>query len=206
MGQPSVCWCRGRRAFEGREQGHGFGGGEAQVGGAQVGELALGAQAGEGQGRVGATDEHQAAGAGQVPQQVGDQLMNRLAGQPVVVVEHQGQPVGQGVEFDQEGLQKGVEGHGAWSVQQVEGGGQRAGGDVLNRPCQVGQEAQRVLVVLIERQPGHRVPWPVGAERTAIATTGRAQEPLGRQGRLSETCRGDDQGQTLIRGKAQPFH
>ena len=72
----------------------GFGGREAQVGGAQLGQLAPGAQPGQGQARVFAGGDDQMHPRRQVLEQEGDGLIDRLGVDHVVVVEDQDEVVG----------------------------------------------------------------------------------------------------------------
>ena len=83
----------------------GFGGRKAQVGGAQLGESALGAQAGQGQRRILAGGDDQVQPGRQVLQQEGESLVDGTRVDRVVVVQHQDQAVWQGGDVVEHGRQ-----------------------------------------------------------------------------------------------------
>ena len=66
-----------------------FGGGKAQIGGAQLGQVAAGAEASQGQLRIGAGDDHQVQLRWQVREQKGERIINRSGINDMVVVEHE---------------------------------------------------------------------------------------------------------------------
>ena len=71
------------------EERGGLGRGEAQVGGAQLGQLPPGAQPGQGQGRILAGGDDQVQPGRQVLDQEGQRIVHRPGVEDVVVVEHE---------------------------------------------------------------------------------------------------------------------
>ena len=83
----------------------GFGGGEAQVGGAQLGHLAPGAQPGQGQLRVLAGGDDQVHLRRQVLEQKGEGLVHRFGVDQVVVVQDEDEVSGHGGDLVEQGRQ-----------------------------------------------------------------------------------------------------
>ena len=87
------------------EEFGGFGGGKAQVGGAQFGQLTADAQAGQRQGRVFAAGDDQVHLRRQVLDEEGQGLVNRFGIDQVVVVKDENEIVGDGGNFVEQGSQ-----------------------------------------------------------------------------------------------------
>ena len=87
------------------EKRGGFGGGKAQVGGAQLGQLAPGAQAGQGELRILAGGDDQVQLRRQVLEQKGEGIVNRLGIDHMVVVEDEDERVREGGDLVEQGRQ-----------------------------------------------------------------------------------------------------
>ena len=83
----------------------GFGGGETQIGGAQFGQLAPGAQAGQGQRWILAGGDDQVHLRRQVFEQKGKGLINRFGINRVVVIQDEDEIVRDGGDFIEQGCQ-----------------------------------------------------------------------------------------------------
>ena len=83
----------------------GFGGGKPQVGGAQFGQLAPGAQPGQGELRILAGGDDQVHLRRQVLEQKGEGMVNRLGIDHVVVVEDEDELVREGGDLIEQGRQ-----------------------------------------------------------------------------------------------------
>ncbi len=136
----------------------GFSGGEAQVGGPQLGQLAPGAEPGQGQLRILAGSDDQVHRRRQVLDHKGEGDVNRLGIDDVVVVKDQNEPVREAGDFIEQSSQNNV-------VRRWPRGLERAhhpfsdfrrnrlqGGD------QVKQKARGIVIPVVERQPGGRSP------------------------------------------------
>ena len=88
----------------------GLGGREPQVGGAQLGQLAAGAQPGEGQTRILAGGDDQVHPRRQVLEQEREGLVVRPGVEHVVVVEDEDEVVGHGAELIDDGRQDRLDG------------------------------------------------------------------------------------------------
>ena len=178
------------------EEGVGLAGGEPEVGGTQLDELAAGAQPRQRQRRVGPGGQDDPEPLGQVLDEEGDRLVHLGLGDDVVVVEDQHTGVGVGGEVvDQAG-------------DRVEGrrGGVGRGARLQPGPLQggheVGEEPGHVVVALVEREPG---------DTDVGVSLGEAADPLGEDGRLAEPRRRGDQpqpvsgGQELVQPVRQPL-
>jgi hypothetical protein len=149
--------------------------GEAQVGGAQLGELPAGAQPGQRQRRVGAAGHHQPQRSRQVLQQEAERLVDRLGLDEVVVVQHQRGLLGPGGQLVDDG--------GHHRLQRGRLGPAQQRGEPLTdrdpRPVQrggdVAPEPHRVVVAGVQGQPRDRAPGMAGpvAEQAGLAEAGR---------------------------------
>ena len=156
------------------EEGRRLGGGEAQVGGAQLEEPAPRAQPGQRQRRVGARRDHQLQPGRGVAQQRGQQLVHPPVAHLLVVVQDRDGVVVQRREVLGQGLAQVRGGDGAGESQQAQrlpAGGGEAGPE---RGRQVGDEP-RPVVPVVQRDPGRR-PRPGG-------------QPLAQQGGLAGAAR-----------------
>jgi hypothetical protein len=163
--------------------------GEAQVGGAQLSELAAGPQPRQRERRVGAAGHHQPQRGRQVLQQEAERLVDRLGLDQVVVVQHQHDRLGRtGQLVDHHGRDR-LARTGLRALQEPGGLLGNPRGDRVQRGGDVAPEPHRVVVSLVQRQPGHRPP--------------AASGPVGQQGRLAEPGRGADQDQLAARPLVQ---
>ncbi len=162
-------------------------GGEAQVGGAHLGQLPARPQPGQGQGRVGAGDEEEAQRGRHPVEEEGHAVVDSLIGDPVVVVDGEeaglrllGQLVDQGDQPVSHPRRR----------RPQQGGGVAAGLDPQRQQGgdAVAPEADGVAVRLVQGDPG-------GAQAIAGLTA-----PLADQGGLAETGGGTDQDE--LAGKA----
>jgi hypothetical protein len=130
--------------------------GEAQIGGAQFGQLAAGAHPRQRQRRILAGGDDQVDRWRQVIEQEGESLVDGGRAHQVVVVQHQQARGGQGGQVVD---QAGEDGCGRRCGQRgIQSGQRRAaagGGDGLESSDEVAEELVSVLVVLVEREPGH---------------------------------------------------
>ena len=148
---------------------------EAQIVGVDLGQLAAGSKAGEGQVRLVARRDDEVEARGRMVDQPHDHLADRGAVGLVVVVEHQRDLLATGGEGVDELGRDRVGGFGACRVERAHDALTEVGLDASERGHEVGQETVRLAVVLVQRQPGGR-----HAGRFA---------PLGGQGRLAEPGR-----------------
>ena len=174
------------------EKAGGFGRGEAQIGDAQLGQLAASAQARQRQGRVFARGDHQVQLRRQALDQEGQGIVHGGVVHQVVVIQHQDQaPLGGGQVIEQGGQQR----FGRRRLGRTQRG-QHALAErrvnALQRGDQVGQEAGGIAVALVQRQPGGG-PRPAG-------------QPFAEQGGLASAGGGRDQGQFAVQPGVQPFH
>jgi hypothetical protein len=165
--------------------------GEAKVGGAQLDQLAAGPQPCHRQGRVAPAGDGQVQPRRRMAQQKPQAVMDHRFLDHVVVVENQRHLVGRGLEpVDQGGhhaLARGTAGRTqTWKQVLAE-----AFDDPVQRRDHIAPEAARVVVVGVQRQPGHR--------------HGRAGGPVGQQGRLAETGRRAHQHQRPAHPLIQPL-
>ena len=176
------------------QQGGGFGGAKAQVGGADLGQLAAGPQAGQGQGRVGPAGQHQPQPRRRMLQQQADAVVDRRRLDQVVVVDHQHELVagGPGGELVDQGRHQPLGRGRVRAAQQPD--------DLLGHPRahplqgrgHVAPEPDRVVIAGIQRQPGHRPAAGPG--------------PVGQQARLAAPGRGTDQQEPAGQALVQPLH
>ena len=173
------------------EVGRHFVGGEAQVGGADLDQLAAGPQPSQRQERVGSAADHQVDVRREVLQQERHAVAEVGPVDQVVVVEHQVDVVRCGREFVEHRGEDGLDRR-LGRLQQREHVGSDAGHRCLQGGDHVGPERGGLAVALIEGEPRHR---PV--------LRGRRGEPRGEQCRLAESSGRRDQGQPGVRPTAQ---
>ena len=99
-----------------RQEGSGFGGAEAQIGGAQLEQLAPGAQASQRHRRVGARSDHQVHHWRQVVEQVSEDLVYRAGGDEMIIVQNKGKMEIDAVQFLQQDEQNSLRGQPARRV------------------------------------------------------------------------------------------
>ena len=173
----------------------GLGAGEAELGDAQLDQLAAGPQAGQGQGRVDPGGHHQVHVGRQVLDEEPEAGMAHPVGDQVVVVQHQHQVGLAGGELVEQLRQDhlGEDVGRARALEQGERALAEPGLDHPERLDDIGPEPHRVVVAVVQRQPGD----PPGAVV--------GPPPLGQQGRLARPGRGVDQAQPpLGPGLQQP--
>ena len=173
------------------EQRRGLGVAEPQLLAGDLVELGPRAQPRDPDRRLGPRRDDEVRGAGQVVEQEAHAIVHGHIGDQVVVVEHEhvGAPGG-GQRVDQQ-RQRGVARGGPGSGH----GGLEGGGDLEARRPQrradVGPEARRVVVVLIERDPRHRRPV-------------LDAQPFGQQARLAPSGGRRHQAHATVQPVAQP--
>jgi len=171
--------------------------GELQVGLANLGQLAPHAQFCERERRVFAGQDDQVRVPRQVSHQKRQRVMDRGGGDDMVVVQDKRQAVrqvaGRGAQVVD---QRGEDGLRRQRLACAEERGRALPQPKSRRPQrgdQPSQEARRVVVTVIERQPRGR----------GVAARGRA--PLGQQGRLAGAGRRGDQRQRAGQARHQPL-
>ena len=165
----------------------GFGGGKAQVGGAQLGQLAAGAQPGQGQRRILAGGDHQVQLRRQVLEQKG-RGPHRPAGH-----RSRGSRRGRGrsscamaaMLVEQAARSASIGGGcGDWSSARALA--PTSAGTAVSAAITYAQKSG-VVVALVERDPSP--PWPFRRRRG---------QPFGQQGRLAEARRGGDESELAL--------
>ena len=162
--------------------------GEAEVGAAQLGQLASGAQSGQGQGWILAGGDDQVQLGRQVLDQEGQRIVHRLGVEDVVVVEHEHDIARDGGDVVEQGRQRRLEWRGLRRLEHGQYPFADPGRNRLQGRDQIGQEAAEVAVAFIERQPRHRSP--------------AARDPFADQGGLAKAGRSGDQGQPVAGSEA----
>jgi hypothetical protein len=166
--------------------------GEAQVRGAELGQPAPRAQPGEWQRRARAAGDDQVHRRWPVVQEKGEGVVDGLRAYGVVVVEHEGEVTRHLEYLVAERGEDGLE-----LLPRLQGAqeGTRGRPEVLVYGLysrdQVQEEACRIVVPLVQRDPGHR-------KLAALA-------PVREQSRLAETGRRGDDGQLVLSAVIQPL-
>ena len=168
-----------------------FVGGEPEVGGPHLHELATRPQTGQRQRRVRPGRHRQRDLRRQVVQQEGHRLVDGGRVDQVVVVERHHRGPDEHVEIVDQADQDGVRRCGGAGLQQRERVGPGFGFDGLDRRHEVGQEQPEVRVAWVERQPRH----PALGGRQPL----RQQRGLAEPGR----CRDQDQPRRFATVRAQ---
>ena len=166
----------------------GLGRGEAKVGGAQFGQLASGAQSGEGQSRILTGGDDQVHLRRLVLDQEGQGVVDRLGVEDVVVVENEHDIARDGGDVVEQGRQRRLEWRGLRRLEHRQHPVSNPGRHRLQRRDQIGQETARIAVAFVERQPRHRAP--------------AARDPFADQGGLAKAGWGGDQGQLVAGSEA----
>jgi hypothetical protein len=167
----------GRRRQLGPEGGRLLGG-QAQVGGAQLGELAAGPQPGQGQRRVGPAGQHQPQPGRAVLEQEPERGVHRPSLDQLVVVDHQQHLARLGGQLVDQGGDQPLERRRGRRAQQR---GELLG-ELRLHPVQGGQgvapEPCRVVVAGVQRQPGQRPPGggPAGQQGGPAGPGGSADQ------------------------------
>lgn len=172
----------------------GLAGSEAQIGGADLDELATRSHPGQWERRVGAAGDHQMRLRGEVLQQEGHPVVDLGRVDDVVVVEHLHDVVGEGAQIveqsgeDRLGRRSGRRQERQRSLAELvrRSGHRRQGGD------QVRPEPRGIVVPPVERQPGR-----------GSFTTRRGCQPVRQQRRLAEPGRSRHERQRRPRPPAQ---
>jgi hypothetical protein len=142
------------------------------------------AQAGEGQRRVGAAGDHQVQGRGEVVEQEGQPFVDLSRVDGVVVVQHQHDIAREGTEFVEQRGEDRVDRRRLRRLEERERPRVDPGHGSPQRGDQVGPEGCRLIVALVEREPGHR-----------LSIGRRICQPLGQQRRLAAARRRGDERQ-----------
>ena len=121
-------------------------GGEAQVGGAQLGQLAPGAQPGQGERRILAGGDHQVHPRRQVLEQEGEGIVDRFGIDRVVVVEDEDEIVREGGDLVEQGRQDRVGRRWLRGLERTQHPRADLRRDRLQRGDEIGQEARGVVV------------------------------------------------------------
>ena len=163
--------------------------GEAQVVGAQLGQLPAGPQPGQRQRRVGPSGQHQVQARRQVLEQERQRRVHRLGVDQVVVIENQQHlaVAGLGGQLVDQRCHQPLEGCRRRGAQQEADSLPDPRARPVQRGYRVTPEPHRVVVGCVQRQPGHR----------PVARRG----PVGQQGRLAGPSRGAHQDEP----PRQPF-
>jgi hypothetical protein len=162
--------------------------GEAQIGDAQLGHLAAGAQAGEGELRILAGGDDQVQLRRQVIEQEGHRLVDRPRIDRVVVIQHENEAIRQGGELVEEGRQDRFDRR-LRRLQHSCNPGTGICGNRLDRRHEVGEEPRRVVVSLVQRQPG-----------AGVSACG---DPFAHQGCLAKSGRRGDEGELAMQSVVQ---
>ena len=171
-----------------------FVGGEPEVRGPHLHELATRTQTGQRQRRIGPSGHRQRDLRRQVVQQEGHRLMDGGRVDDVVVVERHHRGTGEDVEIVDQADQDGLGWRGSAGLQQGERVDTHLGFGDLNRGHEVGQKQSEVGVAWVERQPRH----------PALRPLGRLRQPLRQKRGLAEPSRCRDQHQPRPFASAHP--
>ena len=166
--------------------------GEAEVGGADLDQLATGPEPGEREVGVGPRADHQVHLRRQVLEQERHVVRDLRTVGEVVVVEHEHQPVGQSAELVEDDREHGRDRR-VRRVQERQRGGAHARRREVQRGHDVGPEGVGPLLALLERDPCDR------------AVGGGRFQPGRQQRGLAEPRRRGDQGQPRWRCPAEPL-
>ena len=133
-----------------------LGRGEAEVGGAHLGELPATAEPGQRQRWVGAGRDHQVQVVGEVVEEEGHRLVHVRRFDGVVVVENEDPLRARRVLAGARDVvdERGQGGGGRGGVQRLENCGVDVEADASKGGHQVGQEAGQVVVAVVEGEPG----------------------------------------------------
>ena len=183
--------CRQHQSHHLAEVRRGLGGREAQIGGAELDELAAPSQPRQRQRRVGAAGDHQVNLRRQVLQQEGHPVLHLARVDDVVVVEHQHDIVRDGVEVVKQS-DKARLARRLGRLQERERTCRTRGRRRLQRGDKVRPEQRGIVVALVEREPRHG---------PSIGRSGC--QPLRQQRRLTEPGRRRHQRQRRLRPAAQ---
>ena len=165
------------------EVGRGLLGGEAQVGGADLDQLAARPQPRQRQGRVGPAGDHQVQLRREVVEQEGHRVVDLARLDDVVVVEDQHDVPVDGAEVVEEGGEHRLHGQRLRCLEELEGAGAHRRSEGPEPGDDVGPEVRRVVVAGVQRQPRR------GARRPPAAVG----QPLREQRGLAEARRGGDE-------------
>ena len=193
--QPSVRASSAAISLGGEVEAHhlveelgGLGRGEAEVGGAQLGQLASGAQSGQGQRGILAGGDDQVHLGRQVLDQEGQGIVDRPGVEDVVVVENEDDVARDGGDVVEQGRQRRFGRRGLRRLEHGQHPVSDPGRNRLQGRDQVGQEAAGVAVAFVERQPRRRSP--------------AARDPFADQGGLAEAGGSGDEGQPVAGSEA----
>ena len=134
----------------------GFGRGKTQVGGAQLGQLAPGAQAGQGQLWVLAGGDDQVHLRRQVLEQKGEGIVDRSGIDHVVVVKDEDEIVRDGGDFVEQGRQDRFGRRWLRGLERTQHPCSNLRRNRLQGGDEVGQKAGGVVIPFVQRQPGGR--------------------------------------------------
>ena len=165
-------------------------GGEPQVGGAQFGQLAPGAQPGQRQRRILTGGDHQVHRWRQVREQEGEGVVDRFGIDHMVVVEDKDEIVRQGGDLVEQGGQDRCGRQRRRGVEHSHHPRPDLRRDRLQGSDEVGEEARRVVIPVVQREPGGRAVAP--------------GDPCADEGGLAEAGGGGDEGQGAVQPLVEP--
>ena len=159
--QPSVRVSRAATSSAERVEAHrpieklgGLGGGKTQICGAQLGQLAPGAQPGQGEVRILAGGNDQVDMGRQMLEQKGEGVVDRFGLNHVVIVEHEDEAALETGDFIEQGGQHRFRRRRLGGLERAQNAFAGFRLQVLHSSDEISQKAGRVVVVLVQRKPG----------------------------------------------------
>ena len=153
---------KGGDIFCGEAQAHhlvkklsGFSGSEAQVGRAQFGQLAPGAQLCQGERWILAGGDNQVHLRRQVLHQKAKRLVHRRGINHVIIVQRQGESIREGCDLVEQGYQQRFDGRRLRLLERLQHSFSKPGRHRLQCRDDVSQKAERVAIPLVQRDPRH---------------------------------------------------
>lgn len=137
------------------EEGRGLSDREAQIGRPDFGQLIAGAQAGKRQRRIGAGEHDQAHLRRQMIQQERERLVDRPAGDRVAIVQDERERPSNFAQLVDQAGEDGLGRGRLRGLQQPQRDGAEAPLQRAERGDEIGEKARRIVVALIQREPGH---------------------------------------------------
>ena len=144
------------------EKGGGFGGSKPQICGAQFGQLAAGAEPGQGERGSSRVAMTRCSCGGRCSTQKGEGLVNRLGIDQVVVVQDEDERVREGGDVIEQGRQDRVDGRWLRRLQHTQYTLSNRRRNGLQRSDEVQEKAGGVVLPFVQRQPGN---WSLAIER-----------------------------------------
>ena len=178
------------------EEFGGFGGGEAQIGGAQLGHLPPGAVAGQRQRRILTRGDDQVHLRRLAFEQKDESVVDRFGINQVIVVKNENKILRDGGNFVDQGRQERLGGRRLGGLQRSQHTRSDTGRDGLQSRNEVGQKASGVAIPCVQRKPRG------GQGRSHPAL---ARQPLADQRGLAAAGGGRDEDQLAMQPLVEPL-